>query len=98
MYWCREQQSLLRSKNDRGENGYFNMTLFRSITMLCGIDSIPRSIPHIQYECGEFMDTISPTNICYGFEQCNEVDIGSNQFNRLSVVEKESKTSFERNM
>ena len=30
------------------------ITLFSSITVLCGIDSILRNIPHIQIECGEY--------------------------------------------
>jgi hypothetical protein len=28
--------------------------LFRSITLLCGIDKIPQKIPHIQIEYGEY--------------------------------------------
>ena len=31
-----------------------NITLFRSITMLCGTDNIIWNILHIQFECGEF--------------------------------------------
>ena len=32
-----------------------NITLFRFITMLCGIDNIPQNISHIQSVCGEYL-------------------------------------------
>jgi hypothetical protein len=31
-----------------------NITLFRSITMLCGTNSSLWNIPHVQFECGEY--------------------------------------------
>ena len=39
----------------------WNITLFISITMLCGIDNIPWNIlylPHIQYECAKIFKNI----------------------------------------
>jgi hypothetical protein len=31
-----------------------NITLIRSIIMLCGTDNILQDIPHIYFECGEY--------------------------------------------
>ena len=31
-----------------------NVTLFKSIRVLCGTDNIIWNIPHIQFECGEY--------------------------------------------
>ena len=31
-----------------------DMTLFRSIAVFCGPDSIPRNILHVQFHCGEY--------------------------------------------
>ena len=31
----------------------FIITLFKSITMLCGVDGILQNIPHIHSECGD---------------------------------------------
>ena len=43
------------------------ITLFRSITMFCGIDNMMQNIPHIQYECGNIPhNNVSPTKLCYG--------------------------------
>jgi hypothetical protein len=38
----------------RTSNTNIDITLFRSIKVVCGIDNIFWNIPHIQYECGEF--------------------------------------------
>ena len=36
----------------------FLITLFRSIKVLCGIDNILQDILHIQYECGNILQSI----------------------------------------
>ena len=54
-----------------GTSTFSCIALFKSITVLCGIDSILHNIPYIQYECGNIPHNIvSPTKRCYGSEQC----------------------------
>lgn len=51
------------------------MTLFRSMIVFCGVDSIPQNIleySHIRRNVGLFRDiqwnTVNPTKYCYGYE------------------------------
>jgi hypothetical protein len=47
----------------------YGITLFKRITMFCGIDNIPQNILYIQIEYGEYpWTTISPIEHCYEHE------------------------------
>ena len=57
----------LQKKTDekQNKNGLSNnITLFRSITMLCETDNIMRNILHIQSECEEYFANYSSTLFC----------------------------------
>ena len=46
-----------------------NITLFESIRMFCGTDSVMHNIPHIQHEWWNIpWNIVSPTKYCYGYE------------------------------
>ena len=49
---------------------FSNITLFRSITMLCGSNNILQNIPHIQNECWEYSTTSSEPKFQSNFD-CN---------------------------
>jgi hypothetical protein len=78
------------------------ITLFGSITMLCGIDNIPQNIPHTRSKCGKYyveyrrvphnkvmdMNNVMVLGLPTVYKQCCEVMISLQLIVQLKIANK----------